>query len=515
LLNKNFYIHLAIISLFINQLKFINNMKRILLSALALMAFQANAQLANGSVAPDFTVSDINGNSHTLSSYLNDGKHVLLNISATWCGPCWNYHNTHALGDFYKAYGPNGSDEAMVLYVEGDASTPISALYGEGSGTMGDWTEGTPYPIIDAASVASAYQITFYPTLFRICANTGTTMVLNQLTAPNLRNNLNSDCASMVGVPNHVEVTIGNIYLCDTTANISANLKNYGNNGINEAVVVLKENGTVVATSNYSSVSGDIAQFSSVAMTFDDVEVDTEATYSVEIQSVNGGAIHYAPFGTAEVGNIFMANTAEHVNLQVNVYTDNYPTEIRWRIKDSNGTIIANAGPYQGPTNGGGPDANTTKTHNISVAPSECYTIELLDSYGDGWGLASSAQNNTPGVEVLREGNSIVFVDGSGSFSNNNPLIRPAAFKTAATLGVENVEVTEFSVYPNPSTGIFNINTSEMVNIKVVDITGKVVYQAQNVDNNGVVNLSSLQKGVYLMQVSGDTIQKTEKLILN
>src|SRR5690606_40819727 len=69
----------------------------------------------------------------------------------------------------------------------------------------------------------------------------------------------------------------------------------------------------------------------------------------------------------------------------------------------------------------------------------------------------------------------------------------------------------EFSVYPNPSTGIFNINTSEMVNIKVVDITGKVVYQAQNVDNNGVVNLSSLQKGVYLMQVSGDTIQKDRK----
>lgn len=488
-------------------------MKRILLSALALIVFQANAQLANGSAAPDFTVTDINGNSHTLSSYLNDGKHVLLNVSATWCGPCWNYHNTHALGDFYKAYGPMGSDEAMVLYVEGDASTPVSAIYGEGNATLGDWTEGTPYPIIDAASVANAFQITYYPTLFRICANTGTTMVLNQLTAPNLRNNLNGECTAMTGVPNHAEIEIGNIYACGTTSDVFAKLKNYGNNNITSAVVTLKANGAVVATTNYS---GNVAQFSSGTVTFEDVEINPEANYSVEVESVNGENLHYAPFGTAEAGDVYVANTAEHVNLQVNVYTDSYPSEARWRIKDSSGEIIASGGPYQGNGNSaGGPDANTTKTHNISVTPSECYTVELLDSYGDGWGLPNSAQNNTPGVEVLREGNTIAFVDGSGSFSNNAPLIRPAAFKTAATLGITNLEVTEFSVYPNPSTGIFNINTSEVVNIKVVDITGKVVYQAQNVDNNGVVNLSSLQKGVYLMQVSGDTIQRTEKLILN
>ncbi|MFA7444749.1 MAG: T9SS type A sorting domain-containing protein [Flavobacteriaceae bacterium] len=491
-------------------------MKKVLLSVFALFAFQANAQIADGSTAPDFTVTDVYGNSHTLSSYLNDGKHVLLNISATWCGPCWNYHNTHALGDFYKAYGPTGSDEAMVLYIEGDGSTPVTAIFGEGNNTWGDWTEGTPYPIIDAASVASAYQIAYFPTLFRICANTGTTMELNQLTAPNLRNNLNSSCSTLTGVANHVEITVGSIYTCDTTTNVSAKLKNFGNNGINEAIVVLKENGNVVATSTYNSVSGDVAQFSSVTMTFENVEINPESSYSVEVQSVNGGTIHHAPYGTAEISEIIVANTAEHVNLQVNVYTDSYPGEARWRVKDSNGAIIASGGPYQGNgSSSGGPDANTVKTHNISVAPSECYTVELLDQYGDGWGLPSSSNPNTPGLEVLRDGNSIVVINGTGMFSNTAPLIRPAAFKTASTLGVENLQVTEFSVYPNPSTGVFNINTSEMVNIKVVDITGKVVYQAQNIDNTAVVNLSSLQKGVYLMQVSGETIQKIEKLILN
>ena len=46
------------------------------------------AQLADGSVAPDFTVTDINGNSHRLYDYLNNGYTVIIDISATWCPPC-------------------------------------------------------------------------------------------------------------------------------------------------------------------------------------------------------------------------------------------------------------------------------------------------------------------------------------------------------------------------------------------------------------------------------------------
>src|SRR5690554_2493296 len=117
-------------------------MKKILLSIFALAAMSSYAQLPSGSTAPNFTATDLNGNTHNLYSYLESGKHVLLNVSATWCGPCWSYHNTHALADFYYAYGPMGSDEAMVLYVEGDSSTPVSALYGQGNNTLGDWTVG-------------------------------------------------------------------------------------------------------------------------------------------------------------------------------------------------------------------------------------------------------------------------------------------------------------------------------------------------------------------------------------
>lgn len=139
-----------------------------------LLSYESKAlmPLPNGSTAPDWTMTDINGVSHHLYDYLNAGKTVFLDFSATWCGPCWNYHNSHALKDLYEQYGPGGTNEVMVIFIEADGSTSRDCLYGLSTcvgGTQGNWVAGTPYPIIDDASQDGAYNITYFPTIYGIC----------------------------------------------------------------------------------------------------------------------------------------------------------------------------------------------------------------------------------------------------------------------------------------------------------------------------------------------------------
>ena len=132
------------------------------LLAAAIFATGAFAQLPNGSIAPDFTITDINGQSHNLQTYLDQGMSVILDFSATWCPPCWGYHEEGTLKDLYNAFGPGGTGDVMVFYIESDPTTTEADLNGTGTNTQGDWVDGTPYPIVDnkLAFDCNTYQVT-------------------------------------------------------------------------------------------------------------------------------------------------------------------------------------------------------------------------------------------------------------------------------------------------------------------------------------------------------------------
>jgi hypothetical protein len=154
-------------------------MKKLLLALSLSAAFtqNASAQLSEGATAPDFTFTDINGNSHNLYSYLNQGKYVALDVFTTWCHPCWDYHTLGCLDSLYEKYDAPGAGTWKVLSLEADVATTSADLHGTGSMTVGDWVTGTTYPTIDpSAGTAftqfnSGFAIQYYPTLYLIGPN--------------------------------------------------------------------------------------------------------------------------------------------------------------------------------------------------------------------------------------------------------------------------------------------------------------------------------------------------------
>ena len=79
-------------------------MKKALLFSLALCGgASVYAQLPDGTIAADFTVIPLNNGQvpFHLYSELNAGRPVIMDVSATWCNPCWNYHNSGKLDQLY------------------------------------------------------------------------------------------------------------------------------------------------------------------------------------------------------------------------------------------------------------------------------------------------------------------------------------------------------------------------------------------------------------------------------
>lgn len=144
-------------------------MKRILTS-IALILFLANgasAQLNNysvGQTAPNFTVTDLHGDQHSLSDYA--GKWVMIDFFAYWCGPCAGI--APIVNSFYTKYGCNNYD-IIVMALEYEGTTAQTQAFEDANG--GDQNHPTPTVSgLDggAAAVHSAYGPAAFPTVVLI-----------------------------------------------------------------------------------------------------------------------------------------------------------------------------------------------------------------------------------------------------------------------------------------------------------------------------------------------------------
>ena len=115
--------------------------------------------------APDFTLTDQNGEVHTLSDY--QGQTVFLNFWATWCPPCRS--EMPEIQKLYEEYGYNEGDLVVLgiaapgIGQEGDVDS-VTAFLAENEYTF-------PVAMDDQGMFTYIYGIRAYPTTFMISAD--------------------------------------------------------------------------------------------------------------------------------------------------------------------------------------------------------------------------------------------------------------------------------------------------------------------------------------------------------
>lgn len=142
-----------------------------------------SAPAAAQEIAPDFTLSDVNGKKVSLSSFR--GKIVLLDFWATWCEPC-----LEELPDLIRFQEAHKAQNFTLVGVAMDA---------EGASVVGPFVRQNkiPYPIlISNGDLPDGYPIPGFPSAFLIDQNG---KIVRRYLGPKAYDELERDVAQLQG----------------------------------------------------------------------------------------------------------------------------------------------------------------------------------------------------------------------------------------------------------------------------------------------------------------------------
>jgi len=471
----------------------------------------SSGQLPNGSIAPDWTLTDIDGKEHHLYSYLNAGKTVFLDFSATWCDPCWIYQNRNHLDKLHNLYGPEGTDEVRVLFIEGDPWTTFEDLEGTGSNTLGDWISNTDYPIIDDYSISNLYQIDYWPTIYKICPNKRIEE-MGMATTATLYSCINR-CTGPTGTNNAAIFSYNDeqgMFCKSKSLNPSITIQNEGSAILKTCKIHFKNNNQVIQTIDWT---GTVYPLQTTEITFDTYNIFEAANLDFELELPNGQPDEDNAYNTLQDIKLWAPKSGH--NLDLSIHTDFWPDEISWSLLNDAGQILYQSSNF--PPLG----EDSLYTYSFSLPEDGCYIFEIEDGFGDG------LVNGPVGGGLIAKGDILLESDGVIVWNDNNygfgieVHFEASPFVTA--IEEEILPEDTFTLFPNPAREkanlSFSLQTERTIGFAITDALGRLIQQIPDRrwasgDHLLPLNLNRYAPGVYLILIQGEQFNQSLKFIV-
>jgi len=135
-------------------------------------------------------------------------------------------------------------------------------------------------------------------------------------------------------------------------------------------------------------------------------------------------------------------------------------------------------------------------------------------SFANAGLLSNAFYTDSSATSVLiQPDNKIVVCGSTKDVNNSSPSCSAVIRLNAGTLGVEGFELQNISVYPNPATHSFAVNTA-VSKVTVYNLTGQLVQEFKGGFESGYnYDIQSLSAGVYLVKIVDKNQSVTKKII--
>ena len=262
----------------------------------------------------------------------------------------------------------------------------------------------------------------------------------------------------------------------------TVNIQNFGENDVTDVEITYSVNGGNPQVYNWSglllSLQSKSIELPSISYTIEEINTINISLSDDDDNTDNDFAYEFS-----------IANTyTSTVNMILN--TGNAGSQCTWDLMNSNDEILYSGGPY---TN----NENIQETFELTQ---NCYRFRVFNTAGNGGGSI-----------VLYDSESQVVYNTPGNYGEGEE----AFFRTTEVLSINDNNLQNVIIYPNPTTSILNIENAENSMIEVYDLLGRVVLSENNISINKQLNVSNLSTGTYLIKISNNGQIKTDKFIIN